>query len=172
MQAEKTVYRQLYYLLEEDIRRVWTKTNYDHLNLGRKRVLRISWLLTEMNNGGITQYLWNSVGEYTHETIIDLADIGAIEASEVLIRAVKTIAPTSRLPNDLKSRREVLIQYCGTHPFNDDDNKERIALLNVDHMDKLETLSSQLMKQEMVMVDKVTCWAYSNMNYFDKLKRG
>ncbi len=67
----------------------------------------ISWLLTEVNNGGFDQYLHNGTGAIAADTLIQLGKIGATKTAE-LLREVLSLFPNSEPSRDMTTRRTQL----------------------------------------------------------------
>jgi hypothetical protein len=70
-------------------------------------VFYITRLDSEVYNGGLNQFFFNSSGEYAQETIESLKKIGAIDTSAILEKAV-SFWPNSSVPKDTFTRRELL----------------------------------------------------------------
>ncbi len=56
----------------------------DVLNDAQKVALFIGNLEREINNGGFSQFYWNSSGEYAQETVISLQQIGARTTAKIV----------------------------------------------------------------------------------------
>lgn len=61
----------------------------------------------EVNNGGISQYFFNSSGQHAHETVESLKVIGAMKIAEILQNAI-AIFPKASVPKDDDKRESVL----------------------------------------------------------------
>ena len=98
---------------------LWDKSkndeNFESLNQFEKNVLFIEMLEGQVNNGGFDQYFFNSSGEYAHETLTALEQVGATNAAELLEQAINAF-PELPIPKDTEQRRELM-----------DDLPERIS---------------------------------------------
>src|SRR6185436_19730334 len=61
----------------------------------------------EVNNGGFSQFFFNSSGNFTHETVVSLNAIGANKTAKILQEAIDQF-PLSKVPIDQEERRELL----------------------------------------------------------------
>lgn len=90
---------------------LWEKSkndkNFESLNQFEKNVLYIEMLEGQVNNGGFDQYFFNSSGEYAHETLVALNDIGANNTVDIFEQAIK-IFPKFPIPKDMEERREYM----------------------------------------------------------------
>ncbi len=90
---------------------LWDKTkddeNLESLNQFEKNVLFLDMLEGQVNNGGFDQYFFNSSGEYAHETLTALEEIGAYKTAELLEQAIK-VFPQLPIPKDTEQRRELM----------------------------------------------------------------
>lgn len=68
---------------------------------------RIFWLITEVDNGGMHQYLGNSSGEFAAETVEDLEKIGAPETAAMIKNACGLFSGR-KPPSDFEERRAQL----------------------------------------------------------------
>lgn len=57
----------------------------------------------EINNGGFDQYFFNPTGEYAHETVRSLMEIGAHKTANILQRAIN-VFPNQNVPKDREKR--------------------------------------------------------------------
>ena len=83
---------------------------YERLRYGERLVWHINWLVWEVNNGGFDQFLTNSAGDHTQETIAFLGDIGAKKTQELLQRVAK-IFPNGIVPRDREGRCKMLFDW-------------------------------------------------------------
>ena len=60
----------------------------------------------EVNNGGISQYFFNS-GKYAHETVNSLKAIGALKTAKILQKSIDKF-PKAIVPKDDDKREDVL----------------------------------------------------------------
>ncbi|WP_193215112.1 DMP19 family protein [Luteolibacter marinus] len=119
---------QFRYIFDKDVEKEWKK-GYDQLNVGRQMAVRFWWLTSELNNGGLDQYFWNSSGDFASDTIADLRRIGYESAAEILVSASQKLFGDPGPPRETLLRRAAIEDHYGTHPFNDDDDRERLAML-------------------------------------------
>jgi hypothetical protein len=59
------------------------------LNAKEKTIFHIGCLEAEINNGGFSQYFFNSSGRYKYEAITALEEVGAVYTSELLKKAIQ-----------------------------------------------------------------------------------
>lgn len=166
--AEPAGFRQFDYLSDKDVRPEWSRAGYSGLNEGRKMAVRFYWFTAELNNGGLPQYFWNSSGAFTSEQIADFQLIGCPEAASVLSTAARKVFGTSPPPVDTAERRHQIDSYYGTHPFNDDDDQERLATLQ--HKDDLRQETDQLGGQKKKLAVALCTWCRANPQYFTRLR--
>ncbi len=76
----------------------------------------------EVNNGGFNQYFINSSGDFAHETIDSLKEIGANRTAQILQRAID-LFPEQRVPKNRQERINVVID---TLPDIDDPVWEKL----------------------------------------------
>ena len=89
-----------------------------------KNVIYIENLEREVNNGGIDQFFSNSSGNYAHETVTALEEIGAQKTSDLLKKAI-SVFPDGDVPKDREKRREVMeeIEDDSEDTWNELDDK-------------------------------------------------
>ena len=63
----------------------------------------------EINNGGFSQYFFNSSGNYAHETVRSLKLIVANKTADILQKAIDQF-PNKLVPKDRDERQKVLDQ--------------------------------------------------------------
>jgi hypothetical protein len=61
----------------------------------------------EINNGGFSQYFFNSSGVNAHETVVSLKEIGALKTAQILQQAIDQF-PDRQVPSDEEERRRVI----------------------------------------------------------------
>ena len=61
----------------------------------------------EVNNGGFSQYFYNSSGGFAHQTVISLRTIGANITAEILQNAIDQF-PNKNVPQDRAERQDIL----------------------------------------------------------------
>lgn len=87
------------------------KSNYGEnislLSDGEKVVLFIENLEREVNNGGFSQFFWNSSGDYAQETLAALKSIGANKTAEIVSKAF-SVWPNGNIPSDRVARQNTL----------------------------------------------------------------
>jgi len=79
----------------------------ESITIGEERLLIISALLAELRNGGFDQFLWNSSGDNTHETIAALYAIGAMRTAGLLTQALQ-LFPSHAVPKSREERCKIL----------------------------------------------------------------
>lgn len=166
--AEPAGFRQFRYLFDKDVEPEWRKTLYPGLNEGRKMAVRFYWFTAELNNGGLPQYFWNSSGEFAGDQIADLYMVGCSEAASVLASASEKIFGTGRPPIATSERRARIEEYYGTHPFNDDDNEERLSALA--GKDDLRAETEQLDARQKEIAAALCTWFREQAHYFSRLQ--
>ncbi|MBB5033510.1 hypothetical protein HNQ65_003098 [Prosthecobacter vanneervenii] len=130
--------------------------------------VRFYWFKAELNNGGLPQYFWNSSGAFTADQIADLAKIGCQTESEILCSAARKLFGSVTPPTDTTERRTQIQAFYGTHPFNDDDDQER--LLQLDGKDDLRSETSHLQDNQKAIAEALCAWFRSNSLFFTRLK--
>ena len=88
---------------------------FDALSEKDQIIYSVWWLEAEVNNGGFSQYFWNSAGDLANETLSALEKVGAIKTAGLLKRAMD-IAFEGIVPADREARQSLLAQ--------DEQNKE------------------------------------------------
>lgn len=166
--SEPVGFRQFRYLFDMDVRPEWRQATYPNLNEGRKMAVRFYWFTAELNNGGLPQYFWNSSGEFTADQIADFSAVGCFEAARVLASASQKVFGTTRPPIATPERRVRIEEYYGTHPFNDDDDRERLSAL--DEKDDLRAETNQLDDLQKEAAAALCSWFRGNPHYFERLR--
>lgn len=69
----------------------------------------IDYLQMEINNGGYDQYFFNSSGEFAHEALAGMREIGANLMADIHAKAM-TVFPDSVVPKDRAERQKLLEQ--------------------------------------------------------------
>jgi hypothetical protein len=160
--------QKFHYIFEKDVEKEWAKHSYDGLNEGRKMAVRFYWLKAELNNGGLDQYFWNSSGGFAADTILDLRRIGQSQAADILSKASQKLFGEAESPADTSVRRQSIESHYGTHPFNDDDDQERLAVLTgKENLDTETRELAGLMKQ---VTEALVQWMFANKGQFTRLK--
>jgi hypothetical protein len=75
----------------------------------QKIVYHITRLESEIYNGGLNQFFFNSSGQYTIETLESLRKIGATETVNILEKAI-SFWPNSYVPQNTVTRRQELLE--------------------------------------------------------------
>ena len=165
--SQKEGFGQFHYIFDKDVEKEWKK-GYDQLNMGRQMAVRFWWLTAELNNGGLDQYFWNSSGDFASDMIDDLRRIGHDPASEILANASRKLFGDSEPPRETLPRRETIEAYYGTHPFNDDDDRERLAILEgKTHLDQ-ETRHLDAIQKDIAVA--LVTWMQVNRSEFTHIK--
>jgi hypothetical protein len=79
----------------------------EKLSEEERNIVYIEELEREMNNGGFSQFFFNSSGDYTEELIHALKMVGSIKFLK-LVESAKAEFPNSIIPKDKKERQEIL----------------------------------------------------------------
>ena len=82
-------YEEMYYDIIDFIQDIELHENFEKLNEGEKRIYLIEKLVFEVNNGGFDQYIEDTKGEYTIETLVYLKESGNEVLADLLERAAK-----------------------------------------------------------------------------------
>jgi len=61
----------------------------------------------EINNGGFSQYFFNSTGDYAHETVDSLIAINANHTAKILKKAIAQF-PENKVPKNSNLREEII----------------------------------------------------------------
>jgi hypothetical protein len=83
--------------------------NIERLAPGARSLYLVAVLDGEVVNGGFHQYFSNSSGQYAHETLAGLVEVGAASAAKLLQEAIRAF-PSKRVPVDWSERNEQLDQ--------------------------------------------------------------
>lgn len=165
--SQKEGFGQFHYIFDKDVEKEWKK-GYDQLNMGRQMAVRFWWLTAELNNGGLDQYFWNSSGDFASGTIDDLRRIGHEPAAEILANASRKLFGDSEPPRETLPRREAIEAYYGTHPFNDDDDRERLAILEGKTNLDQETRQLDAIQKDIAVA--LVTWMQANRCEFTHIK--
>ena len=82
-------------------------TGYQSFTAGERLYYSMWWFMTETNNEGLHQFFLNESGTHVADALRSLELIGASQTADILRRAI-TIFPDSRVPTDIRERRETL----------------------------------------------------------------
>lgn len=105
-QANDNEKEDLIYFFTQKIRR---KDNYGESSFEKMpKILKVAYLINELeaevNNGGFLQFLTNSSGQYTDETIESLELIGAEYTKNLIENAVEIMLKHNKSTNSLKDK--------------------------------------------------------------------
>jgi hypothetical protein len=81
----------------------------ENLSVPQKNFYFNQNLEREVNNGGFHQFFFNSSGEFAHETLESLKEIGAQTTAEWIRRAIDEF-PGGKVPTDTEERRELMLK--------------------------------------------------------------
>ena len=114
----------------------------DNLTTEQKNFFFNQNLEREINNGGFYQYLFNSSGDFAHETIKSLKIIGADKTATILQQAIDQF-PDKIVPKNRTERQEILekIEETANEIFEDLDQKFLV------YEDDLNTLNIEFVRQ-------------------------
>ena len=100
----------------------------------------VSILESEVYNGGMHQFFWNSSGDYYAEALRGLEELGAIRSHELLVAACLKLFPSGDPPRDTAARRAILAEEWPDmneieNDFSSDPDKleDRLREYAVDH---------------------------------------
>ncbi len=82
-------YEEMYYDIIDFIQDIELHDGFEKLTKGERSIYLIEKLVFEVNNGGFDQYIEDTEGEYTAETIGYLEDSGNLMLADLLKRAAK-----------------------------------------------------------------------------------
>ena len=90
---------------------LWDKSkndqDFESLNEYEKNFLYIDMLEGQVNNGGFDQFFFNSSGDYSHEALRALEEIGASKTADLVEQAIKAF-PSLPIPKDTEVRRPLM----------------------------------------------------------------
>ena len=73
-----------------------------------ERVVYVTqWLEMEVNNGGFSQYLYNSAGNFANELVSAYGEIGAVKTAELCKEALSVF--TDEIPTDREDRYDLML---------------------------------------------------------------
>jgi hypothetical protein len=81
--------------------------NLSRLTTAQRTVYCISSFHREVLNGGLSQYFFNSSGDYAHEVLRGFLEIGALSCAELLKDAIDSW-PEETVPKNRETRDEML----------------------------------------------------------------
>ncbi|MBI9058550.1 MAG: DMP19 family protein [Labilibaculum sp.] len=85
----------------------------EKLNESQKTFIIIENLEREINNGGFNQFYFNSSGDFSHETVDALIEIGAIKTADI-VKKSNSQFPENRVTTNRDERQEILEQIEDT----------------------------------------------------------
>ena len=115
--------------------------NLENLTEPQKNFFFNQQLEMEVNNGGFSQYFFNSPGDYAHQTVESLKLIGANNVAKILQEAIDKF-PNKTVPQDRTERQDVLldeIEEKNEDVWNELDDKfyeypDDLSQLNFDYI--------------------------------------
>ncbi len=122
--AVKGLYQ--FHSFSETIRDAWEVENekgWQALTKAEKHILAIEILNNEVNNGGFTQYYFNSSGDQWVDALAGLDAIGAVKHRELMLRTL-SIFPDRKPSTSRDDRSEQLAKIVRRKedPFHDEDS--------------------------------------------------
>ena len=106
--------------------------NIESLSVEERVFFVSKQLEDEVNNGGFSQFLYNSSGNFANEGIPSLLAIGAVQTAEICKEAFAAIG--ERIPNRTEER-EALLDHIMT-----DDVEKKLSKCDVDFYEYSDTL--------------------------------
>ncbi|MGC1472690.1 MAG: DUF4375 domain-containing protein [Psychroserpens sp.] len=92
---------------------LWNKASevkeFSELSQPEQTFIYIDIFESELIHGGLFDFFYNTSGAYAHEVLDAFAAIGAIESTEYIHQAIKSI-PILPVPKDIFERRSVMNQ--------------------------------------------------------------
>jgi hypothetical protein len=82
---------------------------YDNLNDYEKGYYAVWWFVTEVNDGGLHQFFFNSSGGYLPEVRMGLRMMGATQTLGIFDRAIGLLG-RPELPRDDAERRDIVLK--------------------------------------------------------------
>ena len=79
----------------------------EKLSEEEKTIVYIENLEREVNNGGFSQFFFNSSGDFTEETVIALRNVGSTKFLGLLTSAIEQF-PNSYVPKNRMERQDIL----------------------------------------------------------------
>ena len=93
--------------------RISKKCNYgdeiEKLNEYEKTFFLTQTLEAEINNGGFSQFFFNSGGNFTYETVDAFEAIGAVKTAEICRKAIASFG--KKIPKDRNKRMDFLDKF-------------------------------------------------------------
>ena len=96
----------------------------------------------EINNGGFSQYFYNSSGGFAHQTVHSLQTIGANVTAEILQKAIDQF-PNKKVPQDRAERQDILEQIRDTAELIWEELDKKFF----EYQDDLNTLNLNFVRQ-------------------------
>lgn len=98
--------------------------NKSPLTESEATVYHVSWMMTEVNNGGFHQFFYNKTGDFASDTAFLLRRIGATETAQLVERGCE-LFPGGTPPADCIERRAILDKFMPTQLMALDDLQEQ-----------------------------------------------
>jgi hypothetical protein len=135
------------------------------LSQEHRLILDLNQFVTEVNNGAIVQYFWNSSGDHAEELIEHVRTLGCNALAES-IEGARTEIFSGPVPPDINARRARMIAFFSTHPFNDDDDFERIE--HIRPAPRSEEATSLFHRTERELLEAFREWALRNREEIER----
>ena len=87
----------------------------DSLSEREQTIVLVQMLITEVDNGGFDQWLYNETGDRAQETLEALKRIGATKTYDLLAKAIGLFPPEA-LPRVREERMKVMVDFEEKHP--------------------------------------------------------
>lgn len=91
------------------LRRVHKEDGYATLTLPERHYFAVCLLDGEVNNGGFSQYFYNSSSDHYLDTVAGLEELGATKSLELLLRAKQIVFGFREVPTQTARRRQTTI---------------------------------------------------------------
>jgi hypothetical protein len=98
----------------------------ERLSAGERIVILVNGFIWEVTNGGLSQFLSNSTGDYAEETRQAMRTIGATAAADALDDVRAVIFGGSPIPADRETRCDILFEW-------DEQDEERARTFFAKH---------------------------------------
>jgi len=89
--------------------KIGNSNSLENLSDSEKTFLYVDILEREVNNGGFSQFFYNSSGQYAHEIHDAYQKIGANKAADIINRAIK-LFPTLPVPKNWETRQDIVLE--------------------------------------------------------------
>ena len=92
-----------------------------------QQLVYLAWILGgEISNGGFAALFYNSTGEFGHEILDALHELGARKQAALLERAI-ALCPGGRMPTDLDERHRLLLE------LSEDEAEQTLGTLDTEY---------------------------------------